>query len=212
MLGNPAITAMVQRSHDAQLVASLVQPWGTRFAGVIITTPATGIKSVADLRGKKLITLVTASAAGHMFQRDYLLTKGFDVAKDFSAMKEVPRQDDVLLAVKSGNFDVGFCRTGIIEDMVRKGKAEMGDFVVIGKVDDPEYPFVRTTELYPEWYMTVLPGGAPALTAKVKTALMALKPDSKVSEALGIKGFQEPLAINQVTDLLTRLKIAPFNN
>lgn len=211
MLGNPAISAMVHATHSTELVATLVQPWGTQFAGVIFTTPQSGIKSLDDVRGKKLISHILSSAGGHLYQRYHLQKKGIEFPKDFSQFKEVPRQDDIVLSVKAGLFDVGFCRTGIIEDLVKKGKAEMSDFVILDKVNDNAYPFVRTTDLYPEWYMLAVKGTDAAVVTKIKAALLALKSDSKTAETANIKGFQEPLPIEPMLTLLKALKVAPFD-
>jgi len=212
MINNPIVTAKVHVQFHSTLVASLIMPWGDQFAGVIFTTPATGIKTVADMHGKSMISHFFASAGGgHFFQRYHLHRQGFEVFRDFGSVKEVPRQDDIVLAVRAGVFDVGMCRTGIIEDLVRKGRARMDDFVVIDKVDDPAYPFVRSTRLYPEWYVAAMPGADAATVARMKAALLRLAPDSATARSAEIKGFEEPLPIEPLVEVLKTLKIPPLD-
>ena len=212
MMNNPVVTALVQASNHTTLVATVIMPWGPQFAGVIFTTPGTGIKTVEDMRGKTMVSHFFASAGGgHFFQRYHLHLKGFEVFRDFSSVKEVPRQDDIVLAIKSGVFDVGFCRTGMIEDLEKRGKVKMSDFVIIDKVDDPDFPFVRSTRLYPEWYVAAIPGTDPKTIEKVKAALLRLKPESTTAEIARIRGFQEPLSIDGTVEMLKALKIPPLD-
>jgi len=212
VLANPLLAAVIKGHHNSTPLASFVQPWGTQFAGVIIATPGSGIRTAADLKGKKLTTNTINSAGGYLYQRQYLAEQGIKVPGDFSEYKEMPKQDDIVLAVKAGITDVGFIRTGILEDMVKKGRLQMTDVVVVDeKKAEPSFPFVRTSAMYPEWYVMTVAGTDAALAAKLKTALLAMKSDSDTAKALNLKAFAEPLPIDEVVNMLKSFKLPPFD-
>lgn len=212
VLANPLLAAVIKGHHDSTPLASFVQPWGTRFAGVIIATPASGIRTAADTKGKKLVTNTINSAGGYLYQRQYLHEKGIVVPGDFAEYKELPKQDDIVLAVKAGVYDVGFIRTGILEDMVKKGRIQAADVVVVDeKAAEPAFPFVRTSAMYPEWYVMTVAGTDPAIAAKLKAALLAMKSESETAKALNLKAFVEPLPIDEVVNMLKSFKLPPFD-
>lgn len=209
---NPLLAAVIKGHHNSVPLASFVQPWGTQFAGVIIANPGSGIHTAADLKGKKLITNTINSAGGYLYQRQYLSELGIKVPDDFTDYKEMPKQDDIVLAVKAGLSDVGFIRTGILEDMVKKNRIQMSDVVVVDeKKGDAAFPFVRTSAMYPEWYVMTVAGTDPALAAKLKTALLAMKSDSETAKALNLKAFVDPLPIEAVVNMLKSFKLPPFD-
>lgn len=211
MLANPAVAAVLTDTMKAELLASMIWKFGDQFGGVVFTTPKTNIKSIEDLRGKKLMAHVGTSAGGHLFPRYHVLQKGIQIPQDVARMQEVPRQDDIVLAVKSGAFDFGFVRTGIIEDMVKAGKVALADFVFLDKVDDPSFPFVRTTALYPGWYFLALDGADAGRSAKLKAALLSMVSDAPATKDGDITGFKEPLSIDGVLTVLKSLKAPPYD-
>ena len=65
------------------------------------------------------------SAAAYVFQVKHMQDLGIDPHKDFAVFKEAKKQDDIVLAVKSGLFDAGFVKSGLLEAMVKKGKVSL---------------------------------------------------------------------------------------
>ena len=68
------------------------------------------------------------------------------------------KQDDIVLAVRAGIVDAGFVRTGQLESMEKEGKIKMDDFVIVDQKKDSDFPFIRSTAMYPEWFLCVIKG------------------------------------------------------
>jgi hypothetical protein len=59
--------------------------------------------------------------------------------------------DNVVNEVLNSKADVGFVRTGILEDMQKEGKIKLSDFKIINKQLAFSYPVVISTAQYHEW-------------------------------------------------------------
>lgn len=113
--------------------------------------------------------------------------------------------------MKAGIIDAAFIRTGILENMQKENKIKMDEFVVVDKVVDSSFPFVRTTVLYPEWYMSSLKGTDATKADKVKKAIMSLKADDEAAKTAKINGFIEPVSMDGMKAALKELKIKPYD-
>ncbi|MCW8899208.1 MAG: phosphate/phosphite/phosphonate ABC transporter substrate-binding protein [Gammaproteobacteria bacterium] len=212
MLSNPTQAVILQDVHGATPQATLNKLSGSQFAGVIVAKKGSGITKAEDLKGKKVMSLKFRRAAGaYTFQTYHLYKKGIDPHKDFASFQEGKKQDDLVLAVKAGIIDAAFVRTGILENMQKENKIKMDEFVVVDKVADSSFPFVRSTTLYPEWYMSSLQGTDVAKIDKVKKAILALKPEDEAAMKAKINGFIEPVSMDGIKAALKVLKIEPYN-
>lgn len=211
VLTNPVQTAGLVEKFGVRPVALWSKNGESAFAGVIIASPKSGVTHAADIKGKKVIAYNPESAGAYTFQRYHLLQAGVDVTKDVASMQFTKKQDDVVLAVKAGVMDVGFVRTGVLESMVAAGRIAMSDVVVVDKVNDPNDKLVRTTPLYPDWFVSAVAGSADAMIAKVKAATLALPADAPAAKAAKVDGFVEPLALDQFVTMSKALKLPPFD-
>ncbi len=212
MLSNPTLAVILSEVHGATALATLEKESGSQFAGLIIAKKGSGITKSPDLIGKKVIALKFRRAAGaYTFQTYHLYQQGIDPHKDFAAFKEGKKQDDLVLAVNAGIVDAAFIRTGILESMHKEGKINMNDFVVVDQCDKGDYELAHTTDLYPEWYLSVLKGTDTALAEKVKTALLALNSSDIAAQKAKILGFVEPVSMDSMKAALKALKIKPFD-
>lgn len=212
MLSNPTQAVILQDVYGATLQATLNKLSGSQFAGVIVAKKGTGITKAEDLKGKKVMSLKFKRAAGaYTFQTYHLYKKGINPHKDFASFKEGKKQDDLVLAVKAGIIDAAFIRTGILENMQKENKIKMDEFVVVDKVADSSFPFVRSTVLYPEWYMSSLQGTDTTKVGKVKKAIMSLKAGDEAARTAKINGFIEPVSMDGMKRALKALKIKPYD-
>jgi len=209
-LVNPTQSVIGAELHGNNLLATLRKKTGTEFAGVIITTPDTGIKTAADLKGKNVLALKVGSAAGAwMFQSYHLLKNGVDPYTDV-IVEEVKTQPDLVLTVQAGFADAGYIRTGMLEGMVAKGDVSMDDFVIVDRVDDATLGLPRSTDTYPEWYFASSKGADSAMADKVKAALMALQASDGAAQKAKIEGFSEPVDPAKLLAAMKALKVGPF--
>ncbi len=212
LLSHAPHTVYVEEKLGANVLATLNTKAGPQFAGVIIAKKGSGINSAEDLRGKNVMSLKFKAAAGaYIFQAYHLMQKGIDPHKDFASIKEGKKQDDLVLAVKSGLIDAAFVRTGLLENMQREGKIKMEDFVVVDQRNDPDFSLVHSTALYPEWCVSAVSSAAKADAGKIGNALFKLAPDSAAATKARIKGFIKPVPLTSIKQALKSLRIAPYS-
>jgi phosphonate transport system substrate-binding protein len=144
---------------------------GTRFRGIIIARQDSGIASLPDLKGRRLIFVEPDSAAGYVFQVLLLNKAGFDMQRDFTILPFAKKHDNVTLAVFNKAADAG----GIREDDLDKMRDQ---------VDLSQIRVVAYTDYFPNWPVFAAPGLAKDKAARVAAALLKLKPGAAESDAV----------------------------
>lgn len=196
---NPLIYVEVKEKAGIEpLALSSEVKSGTRLRGIFIVRKDSGITSVQELKGKKFVFMDKDSPAGYLFQILLLNKAGFDTKKDITVLPFVKRHDKVVAAVLDGTADAG----GIREDELDKvkDKLDTSKIRIVGYTDYfPNWPFFSTSKLKPE------------TVAKVKAALLKLKPNDPSNEAIlgpaRLTGFI-PVADKEYDDLRKAAKIA----
>jgi ABC-type phosphate/phosphonate transport system substrate-binding protein len=212
LLSHSPHTVYVQEKLGAKVLATLNTKAGPRFGGVIIAKKDSGITTAEDLRGKRVMSLKFKAAAGaYIFQTYHLTKKGLDPHKDFASLREGKKQDDLVLAVRNGLIDAAFIRTGLLENMQREGKVKIDDFEIVDRHNSDGFPLVYSTELYPEWCLTALPGADPGDADKITRAALGLTPDMAPAARARIKGFVEPVSLDGIKQALKALQIVPYS-
>ncbi len=211
VLVNPVLAAVVIKQSGAKPMATMKTKGATKFAGVIISKSGSGINKSTDLKGKHVMGYQFGVSAGAwLFQTNHVLQAGVK-SSEFASFVESKKQDDIPLAVKAGVIDVGFIRSGVLEAMQKEGKLSVSDFTIVDDKKD-ELPLAHSTDLYPEWFMVSSKKIPADLAAKVKAAILALKPDDAAAKSASIEGFVEPISLDKLEAALKALKVAPFAN
>jgi len=214
-LANSAFFVEVEKLYGAKAVAMQINSADGRpvkeFGGVIFVRKDSPINNLADLKGKKFMVVKAFSFGGGQMAMRLLLQNGIDYRKDFAEFKEGGKHDNVVLAVKNGAMDVGTVRTDVLEAMATEGKISMSDFKIINQVKD-SFPFVHSTELYPEWPMIAAKHVDADKAKKLGEALIAMKADSDAAKKAGILGWAPPADFKSVRECLKTLKYGPFAN
>ena len=140
-----------------------------------------------------------------------LLENGIDPDKDCAAFLEGKKHDNVVLAVRAGAVDAGTVRTDTLERMVAEGKIKLNEFRVLNQVND-DFPFVRSTRLYPEWPMAACKGTSEETAAAVAAVLTELAPSEDAAKAAKVVGWSEPLDYGPVTECLLEIKYDVFGD
>jgi len=215
VMANSSFYVELEKLYGAKAIAMQINSANGKpvkeFGGVIIVRKDSPINTLADLKGKKfMVTKATSFGGGQMAMR-LLLQNGIDYKKDFAEFKEGGKHDNVVLAVKNGAMDAGTVRTDVMEAMAAEGKISMADFKIINQVKD-SFPFVHSTELYPEWPMAVVKHVDADKAKKLGEALLAVKPDSDAAKKAGILGWAPPADFKSVRECLKALKYGAFAN
>ncbi|GAB3740856.1 hypothetical protein GCM10028794_25990 [Silanimonas algicola] len=123
-----------------------------------------------------------------------------------------PAYDDVLDAVLEERADIGFVRTGLLEQWRRIGDARVGQLEVVAPMDVPGFPYVTSTPVYPEWPVVLLPQFDEQRARRFAQVLLAMEPGSAALVAAGIGQVAVPADYSGVEALLRELRLPPFDS
>lgn len=196
---NPLLYVQIRDGADIQpLALSSEVKSGTRLRGIIVVRKDSGIERIQDLKGKKFVFMAKGSPAGYLFQLLLLSKAGMDPKKDITILPFAKRHDKVVEAVFNKTADAG----GIREDELEKVKdqIDISQLRIVGYTDYfPNWPFFSTSKLKPE------------TAAKVRAALLKLKPNDPNNEKIlgpaRLTGFV-PVTDREYDDLRAAAKIA----
>jgi phosphate/phosphite/phosphonate ABC transporter binding protein len=188
---------------------------GTKqFGGVIFTRKENNsIKTIEDLRGTKFMAVDKNSFGGWLMARYHIKQHGILPEKHFQSINFGGTHDAVVYAVEKGEADAGTVRTDTLEHMHMEGKINIDSFKILDRQDsDENFPFMLSTELYPEWPLAVLPHVDETITTRVLIALLQLSPEQEAAIAGGITGWVNALDYHSVRNCLQSLRVYPFEN
>jgi phosphate/phosphite/phosphonate ABC transporter binding protein len=212
-LNNPLAAVQIRRLYQIQFLTTHSRPQtGTEFSALIVVKRDSTIQTLEDLRGKKgaCVDFETA-AAGCVFQIYHLRKNGIDPFKDFSSFVENKSQDNIVLAVLNGTIDVGFIRTGQLEQMVAKGLLDSTDEVRILNPTDDDFYYEHTTALYPEWPFAATKAADPQLVDAVEEALLEIPPNHPALVAARLDGFIPAADYSELDRLVETLKLKAWD-
>lgn len=212
-LVNSSMFSDMKNQFGGEEIASLVNSRRgnalNQFGGVLIVKADSPIQSLADVKGKTFMAVKKSSFGGYQMAKRLLLNNGIDPEKDTKLFKEAGTHDKVVAMVSKGIIEVGTVRTDTLERMAAEGKVDLAGLRILNEQKD-DFPFVRSTQLYPEWPMAAAAGTDPALVAQVKEALLGMSADSPAAKAAKIVGWSAPLDYGTVEECLKELKFGSF--
>jgi twitching motility protein PilJ len=183
------------------------------FGGVIfVNSYNENINSLEDIRGKKFGAVEDSSFGGWQMAYKEFIDAGIEPAKDFASLEFLGKHDNVVFAVQNEQIEVGTVRTDTLERMAASGSISMDDFKIIAQKDYPDFPFVCSTALYPEWPLGRLAGTDSALSDQVVAALKELKAEDAAAKSAKIVGWSDPLDYAGIEALQKSLKIGAYAN
>jgi ABC transporter, phosphonate, periplasmic substrate-binding protein len=150
------------------------------YGGVIaVRHDRDDISSLKDLEGKIIAASEIVDLMGGQTQIYEMIIAGMSYVNDPKQFVFTGNQDDIVLGLISGRFDVGFIRTGQIEST----KDANGNFVDpdLFKILNPQiyiledgslFPFLHSTDVFPEWPVAALPGVPADIQGAVQDALL----------------------------------------
>jgi phosphonate transport system substrate-binding protein len=147
--------------------------YGSYTSGSIISRKGSGIKTLADLKGKRMIFGPQLAPSGFLAPYDSMLQGGINPEKDL-AYYAIPagsfKHEKVIYGVYFGKYDVGTAPSLDLELMTAEGKISADDFNIIA--ESPIFPyctFGASKDLDPE------------LVEKFRLALVSLSEDVTIN-------------------------------
>lgn len=137
----------------------------TKFQSVFIAKTDSGIKGLADMKGKQISFGSQSSTSGHLMPRHFLLQAGITPEKDFKRIAYSGAHDATIASVVSGKVDAA-----ALDITVWK------KFVTENKVDTKAVDVFYTTAPYFNYNWSVHADMPAAMRDKVRDALLGLNP------------------------------------
>ena len=184
----------------------------SQFSAVIFTkSNRDDIQSLEDLRNKSFIAVKKNVLAG--FQMAWLEFKKHELNpfEDFKSLQFSGHpQNKIVYAVLNGEVDAGTVRTSILEQMASKGLIDLKDFKILNRQSNDGFPFLHSTQLYPEWPIAKLKDTSADLSKSVSLALLNLSADSFAAKESRSSGWTVPLDYSSVRHLYKYLNLPPY--
>ncbi|MBI9091020.1 MAG: phosphate/phosphite/phosphonate ABC transporter substrate-binding protein [Desulfobacterium sp.] len=207
------VTAKVK--YGAKAIATMVNSRQGKalksFGGVIFTSVDNdAINTLADLKGQSFMGVKKSSFGGWQMAYSAFINAGIDPFADFSDLKFGNKHDNVVLAVQNGVVAAGTVRTDTLERMAADETIYMEDFKIIKGENSPEFPFVLSTALYPEWPLAKAKKTPEAIANQVVAVLKNMTPGDAAAKSAKIVGWVDALDYTPVENLQKKLKIGAF--
>lgn len=174
---NPYIYALASKSHEVVAMAIKGTNWD-KFRGIIITRANSPLRTLEDLKGKKISIVGFTSAGGYLSQKLTLLEHGIDIEKE-CILEESPenKQENVIFSVYTGDVDAGFVR----ESALNKVDA----FVPASALK-----IMEGTAWLPNWALSISRDMPQEDRDKIAKAIEELQAGDPVLNTLKIKEFR----------------------
>lgn len=213
---NPAASVELKIRYGLQPIATLLnkrQGKGYSQFGSVIFTRADrqDINALIDLKGKTFLGADELGFGGWRVAWKELLNNGVAPYHDFKELRFAGgNQNTVVHSVLHGKVDAGAVRTDMLEGMAAAGEIKLSDFKVLGAKQVAGFPFLLSTELYPEWLFSASKTISNELRIIVTQALLSIKQDDSAAVAGRYVGWISPIDYAPVERLLQDLKLGPF--
>ncbi len=184
----------------------------SQLGGVIIVRPESMIETLSDIKGKSISTPSLKHMGGYRAQVYELNQNGIKIDEKHNRILQThDSHQKVVQDVLMKKADVGFIRDGILEDMIANGEIHKGDIRVIHEQKYPNYPYVVSTKLYPEWPVFAHPHTPESDVKAFVSALLSLPPTYETTVKKGIYGYTLPADYLVVEELARYLRLPPFD-
>lgn len=170
--------------YDFDLMLIVVRFGSPFYRGQVVVRADSGIKSLADLKGKTFAYVDPASTSGHLYPKSLILAQGHNPDKFFSKAVFAGSHNAVILSVLKGDV-AGGATYDDARAAVAKSYPDVFDKIRV----------IAYTKDIPNDTVTARKGLDPALKKKIKDGLMAISKTPNGSKVLkkvyGISGLMD---------------------
>lgn len=190
---NSLLYVILNKNYGVEILAGDVNgKYGNLSSGAIIVRKDSPIRTVADLKGKRMMFGPMLAPTGYLSQYHLLLKSGFNPDTDLS-FYTIPqgsyKHEKVIYSLLYGGFDAAAAPMLDFELMSKQGRIDPGDFRIIAEEEPIPYCSFGVCEHVDE-----------GLARKLTETLLSLKADDsteyegerlKVLKAAKVEGFVE---------------------
>jgi len=216
-LTNPAASVEHIIRYNARPLATLVnkrQGKGyAKFGSVIFThKDRHDIRNLHDLKGKVFIASDELGFGGWRVAWRELLKNNINPYSDFNKILFAGGlQQKVVYAVRDGTVDAGSVRTDMLERLAAENKINLSDFKILAPKHSEDFPFLHSTQLYPEWLFTSFGEIDNKLKTQMIKALFSIDAQHPAAQSGKYIGWISPLDYSSVDELLKELHVGPYH-
>jgi signal transduction histidine kinase/DNA-binding response OmpR family regulator/HPt (histidine-containing phosphotransfer) domain-containing protein len=217
VLSNPGMYVEFEANYGLRRLATLINlrqgKAVNRFGSVIIKrADRDDIQSIEDLKGKHLMIPSHSSWGGWQVGWMEMFKQGFNPYKELAQLSASGSHYKTVMAVLSGEVDAGVCRTDTLERLASTGQINLDDIALISSKNAlyPKFPFLLSTDLYPEWPFSAMPGVDNDLLKKVSSALISMPENSPAALTGKYVGWTVPDNYQKIHEVYRTLKIPPY--
>jgi len=178
------------------------------YRGQFIANKASGIKTLADMKGKTFCFVDPNSTSGSIIPRIILKANGIDPEKDFKAVQNAGSHDNVGIAVYKGDCDAGVSYIDVLTDTAANLKGRYPDI-------QDKVIYVSVTDPIPSDGVQYVKDLDPKIQAVITDGLLAMAADPGGNQVLRllytIDGFQkiDPTFYKAFADVLKKAGVDP---
>jgi len=144
------------------------------YNGLIFVRKDSGIRTVGDMRGKRLVLVDKATTAGYLWPLVYFRRAGVeDYRTYFSESKFSLTHEGAILDVLNGKADVGAAKNTVFDRLAADDRRVRDELVILDKSPD-----------LPENGLAVRKGLSPEVRDRLKKALLTMTDDQEGRDAL----------------------------
>jgi diguanylate cyclase (GGDEF)-like protein len=180
-----------------------------QFGGVIFTKSTNkNIKTLKDVEDKKFGAVSELSFGGWIMAYEELIKHNIDLNN--MDIIFLGTHDAVVEAVLASDVEAGTVRTDTLERMANEGKIKLSDIKVIDSKEYDDFPYLVSTDLYPEWPIAKLVHTSDTLANKLLAKLVSYESSAEDIVDNNIKGWTVPLDYSKVHEMLKELRLEPY--
>ncbi|MGY6588099.1 MAG: EAL domain-containing protein [Wenzhouxiangella sp.] len=181
------------------------------FGGVIVVRAEDEhLQALDNLRGRTVAAVEPQSLGGYRTQIYELYAYGVPLPTAANTVFTDMPHDNVIDALLEGRVDVGFVRTGVIEQMIAEGKLDASRLRVLNPQNVAGFPLALSTRLYPQWPLVAMPDMSVEDANRIAGALFTLALLENDSEGEAGLRFTVAADYRAVEQLAQALRLPPF--
>ncbi len=145
-------------------------------AAVIVRSDRDDLQTLADLKGKTVAVMSQTAFAGWQVVLVEMIRQGLHPQKDFfkNVIVTGAPMARITDSVQAREADAGFVTTCLLEGLEAKGLLAPGLFKVLDEKKDRRNTCRHSSDLYPNWLLTVKPSVTSETARKITERLLAL--------------------------------------
>lgn len=174
----------------------------SEYGSVIVTRANSSIRTFEDTKFRPMGAVYPTSLGGYLLGRKTL-------GENFkpSSMTFFDTHYNVIQALISGKIDVGIVRTDTLEHLSDLGIIDLQAFRVLGLKENPSFPFMSSTELYPAWTFAKAANTPESLANEMMSTFLKLSAQDDTSCEVRLKTPQD---YSKIHALMKEFGIYPY--